>query len=53
MSSIISAGKIKERHFHSTTHFIDDLCAINDDGELKGLFVKYIQRSLNSIGTSG
>ena len=34
MSSLISPDKIKERHFHWTTHFIDDLCAIND-GEIE------------------
>ena len=33
MSSLISSDKIKARHFHSTKHFIDDLCAINDDGD--------------------
>ena len=38
MSSLTSSDKIKARHFHSTKHFIDDRCAINDDGE----FERYI-----------
>ena len=42
MSSLTSSDKIKARHFHPTKHFTDDLCAINDGGELIGLFVIYI-----------
>ena len=33
MSSLISPDKIKVRHFHRTKRFIDDLCAIIDEGE--------------------
>ena len=35
MPSPISSDKIKARHFDLTRHFIDDLCAINDNGEFK------------------
>ena len=31
-SSLIASEKAKARHFHSTKHFIDDLCSINDGG---------------------
>ena len=34
MPLLISSDKIKARHFHSTKRFIDDLCALNDGGEL-------------------
>ena len=34
MSSLISSDKIKARHFLSINCFIDDLCAINDGGEV-------------------
>ena len=33
MSSLTFSDKIKPRCFHSTKHFIDDLCAINHGGE--------------------
>lgn len=33
MSSLIFPNKMKTRHFHSTNHFIDDFCAINDGRE--------------------
>ena len=29
MTDLISSNRVKERHFHSTKRFIDDLCAIN------------------------
>ena len=32
-SYLITADKVKARHFHSTKRFIDDLCALNDGGE--------------------
>ena len=35
MSSLISSDNIKARHFHSTKHFIDDLCAITDGREFE------------------
>ena len=42
MPSLIYSDKIKGRHFHSTKHFIDDLCAINDEGEFgRFLYVIY------------
>ena len=44
MSSIISSDKVKGRHFYSTKHFIDDLCAINDSGELE-IFLKELELS--------
>ena len=34
MKERILNDKIKGRHFYSTKEFIDDLCAINDGGEL-------------------
>ena len=34
ISSLISSDKIKARHFYLTKRFIDDLCAVNDGGEL-------------------
>ena len=34
MPSLTPTDKMKARHFHSTKCFIDDLCAINDGGEL-------------------
>ena len=33
MPSLIYSYKIKARHFHSTKHLLDDLCAVNDGGE--------------------
>ena len=33
ISNLITADKVKARHFHSTKRFIDDLCALNDGGE--------------------
>ena len=33
MPSLIYSYKIKARHFHSTKHLLDDLYAINDEGE--------------------
>ena len=33
MSSLISSDRIKARHFHTTKHFIDDLCIMNYSGE--------------------
>ena len=33
MSLLISADKIKGRHFYSTNRLIDDLCTINNGGE--------------------
>ena len=40
-SSLIASEKAKARHFHSTKHFIDDLCSINDGG--------YFGKSLSEI----
>ena len=37
MTSLISNDKVKARHFHSTSRFIDDLCAINDGGKFSCL----------------
>ena len=34
ISSLISSDKIKARHFYLTKRFIDDLCAVNDGGEI-------------------
>ena len=34
MTDLISLDKVKARHFHSTKRFIDDLCALNDGGEV-------------------
>ena len=33
VTHLITADKVKARHFHSTKRFIDDLCALNDGGE--------------------
>ena len=45
-----SSGKIKASHFHSTRHFIDDLCAINDGGELgrsfRDLYPKELEQNV-------
>ena len=51
MPLLISSDYIIARHFHSTKHFIDDNCAINDGGELskESLFVIYIHKSLSSL----
>ena len=35
MLSLISSDKIKTRHFRSTKRIINDLGAINDDGEFE------------------
>ena len=34
MLSLISSDEINARHFHSTKLFTNDLCVINDSGEL-------------------
>ena len=44
MPSLISCGKIKARHCHSTKHLIliDDICTINDRGKFKrSIYVIY------------
>ena len=33
--SLISFDKIKVRHFHSATCFIDDFCAVNNGEEFR------------------
>ena len=44
MPSLISCGKIKARHCHSTKHLIliDDICTINDRGKFeRSIYVIY------------
>ena len=41
MNQLITTDKVKARHFHGTSRFIDDLCAIND-GNLFGQIYKDI-----------
>ena len=38
MSLLISSDKINAKHFHSKKRFIDDICAVNDGGELERCF---------------
>ena len=47
MPLLISSDKIKAKHFHSTKCFIDDICLINNCGNLEGSFVLYTQRRLS------
>ena len=47
MSSLISSDKIKTRHFHSTKHFIEDLCTINYGGELGRSICEIYPKELN------
>ena len=42
ISDLISTDKVKARHFSSTKRFIDDLCALNDGGNL----AVFINRSI-------
>ena len=44
--SLISCDKIKTRHFHSTKHLIDDLCAINDCREFGKSFCDIYPKEL-------
>ena len=46
MSSLISSDKIKARPFHSSNCFIDGLCTINDDGELRRSLCEIYRKEL-------
>ena len=55
MSNLIITDKVKARHFHSTSRFIDDLCAIND-GNLFGtvyrdIYPEELELKLEHSGT--
>lgn len=46
MTELISNNEIKAWYFHCTTSFIDDLCAINDNGEFRGIYAEIYTEGL-------
>ena len=55
MSKLISNDKVKERHFHATKRFIDDLGTLNDGGAFndvcKDVYPSEFQLKVERFGT--
>ena len=48
MSSLVQTDRAKARLFFLIKRFIDDLCAINDEGEFGRVFERFIHPNLSS-----
>lgn len=46
ITELLSNTNIKARHFHSVKGFIDDLCAINDNWEFRGIYAEIYTEGL-------